>query len=149
VKTRKVLIEGCVIENTNGTAIHMGAEGNWMEGVTSADVIVRNNKITNCGLGETGDGTIDKASAIAVHVNAKDRSVRLQKRLLFEDNIIEGGYHAISVKGAEDVTIRNNKSYQVENKPVIAGSSRRVKIYSNKCAADFSTDDGEPKLPVF
>ena len=149
VKTRRVLIEDCNIENTTGTAIHIGAEGNWMEGVTSADVIVRNNKITNCGLGGAGDGTIDRASAIAVHVNAEDRSEPgLHKRILIEGNVIEGGYHAISVKGAEDVIIRNNKFFQVENIPIIVGSSRRVNIYSNKGADDFTTEDGRPRPPV-
>ena len=146
VKTRNVRIEGCTFENTTGTAIHIGAEGNWMEGVASADVVIRRNKITNCGLGGANDGTIDDASGIAVHVNAADRSIPgLHKRLLFEDNEINGGRHAITIKGAEDVTIRHNVFKNITAEPIVVGSSRRVRAYDNQGAAPIPAEI--PKLP--
>lgn len=145
VKTRKVRIENCLFENVTGTAIHIGAEGNWMEGVTSADVIVRGNKIVHCG---TGEGTIDGASAIAVHVNASNHSVPgLHKRLLFENNQFIGGDHAITIKSAEDVTIRNNVFKEIAGKPIEIGSSIRVWAFDNKGAEDIRIGD-KPALPI-
>ena len=133
VKTRKVLIEGCSFENTTGTAIHIGAEGDWGEGITSEDVIVRNNVFTNCGIGGANDGTIDGASAIAVHIKAKNTKVAgLHKRLLFENNIVTGGIHAIVVKGAADVTIRNNSFKEIEEQAIVIDASIRVKAYDNE-----------------
>jgi hypothetical protein len=149
VKTRKVLIENSTFEDTTGTCIHIGAEGNWMEGVASADVVVRGNEIINCGLGGPNDGTIDGASAIAVHVNAADRSVPgLHRRLLFENNLVVNGQHAIAVKGAEDVTIRSNRFINIRGQPVVVDTSRRVWAYENKGAPESRSGD-EPALPHF
>lgn len=135
VKTRKVLIENCSFENTTGTAIHIGAEGNWGEGVASEDVVVRNNRFSNCGLGGENDGTIDGTSAVAVHVNSQDRSVPgLHKRILIENNKVIGGEHAISIKGAQDVTIRYNEFNEIEKEPIVVGSSEKVKAFGNKGA---------------
>ncbi|MFO1489743.1 MAG: right-handed parallel beta-helix repeat-containing protein [Kiritimatiellia bacterium] len=147
VKTRNVLIEGCTFEHTTGTAIHIGAEGNWMEGVASADVIVRGNTFLDCGLGGANDGTIDGASAIAVHVNAADRGVPgLHKRLLFENNRVTGGGHAITVKGAEDVTIRGNTFTGIRGEPVVVDVSRRVYAHGNEGASPLRIGD-LPALP--
>jgi hypothetical protein len=138
VKTRKVRIEGNSFENTTGTAIHIGAEGDWGEGVASEDVVVKNNTFANCGLGGADDGTIDDASAIAVHVKAPKRDrPGLHKRLLFEGNEISGGIHAITIKNAEDVIIRNNVFSRMSEAPVVVGASRRVHVYNNKGAEDF------------
>jgi len=145
VKTRKVRIENCLFENVTGTAIHIGAEGNWMEGVTSADVVIRGNKIVRCG---TGEGTIDGASAIAVHVNASNHNVPgLHKRLLFENNQFIGGERAIAIKSAEDVTIRNNIFKEFTGKPIEVGTSSRVWAFDNKGAEDIRIGD-KPALPI-
>ncbi len=147
VKTRKVLIENCSFENTTGTAIHIGAEGNWGEGVASEDVVVRNNRFSNCGLGGENDGTIDGASAVAVHVNAQDRSVPgLHKRILIENNKVIGGEHAISIKGAQDVIIRYNEFNEIEKEPIVVGASEKVKAYENK-GADAIGPPQDPILP--
>lgn len=117
----------------------------WLEGVTAADVVIRNNRIVHCGLGGPNDGTIDAASGIAVHVNAVDRSVPgLHKRLLFEDNEIVGGLHAISIKGAEDVIVRHNTFRDLSGSAILVGNSRRVSAHDNQGAERFQTDD----LPV-
>jgi len=148
VKTRKVLIEGCTFENTTGTAIHIGAEGDWSEGPASHDVIVRNNIFTNCGIGGEGDGTLDGASAVAIHVKAKDRTVSgLHKRILIENNVINKGIHAIVVKGSADVIIRNNSFKQIEKLPVVIDASKRVKVYDNKGADSIEISKDDPVLP--
>jgi hypothetical protein len=145
VKTRKVLIEGCTFEHTTGTAVHIAAEGYWMEGVAPADVIVRNNRMFHCGM---GDGAIDGASAIAVEIGAANRSVPgLIKRLLFENNEIIGGRHGISIRGAEDVTVRNNIFRDIREAPIVVGASRRVWAFENQGADDFKIG-GTPTLPA-
>jgi hypothetical protein len=144
VKTRKVRIEGCTLENVTGTAIHIGAEGNWMEGVTSADVIIRSNTIAHSGFGE---GTIDGASAIAIHVNASKTDVPgLHKRILIENNRITSGERAISIKGAEDVTVRNNVFKKMTGKPIEVGASQRVWAYDNEGAEKIELGE-KPALP--
>ena len=109
VKTRHVLVENCTLRETTGTAIHIGAEGDWREGPGSANVTVRNNRIIRCG---RGDGTNNDACAIAINVKAPDVSVPgIHKNILIEGNLIEGedAEYGISVSGADKVTIRNNE----------------------------------------
>ncbi len=147
VKTRKVRIEGCSFENTTGTCIHIGAEGDWMEGVGSADVIIRNNTITHCGLGGEGDGTLEGASGIAIQVKAQDRNVPgIHRRILVENNTIRGGHHAIAIRGAEDVTVRGNTFVDIQGAPVTVGASDRVWSYGNRGADDIKVGT-EPALP--
>jgi len=109
VKTRNVLIENCTMRESTGTAIHIGAEGDWREGAGSANITIRNNRMIRCG---RGDGTNDKACAIAVNVKAPDISVPgIHKNIIIEGNLIEGedAEYGISVSGAENVIIRNNE----------------------------------------
>jgi hypothetical protein len=145
VKTRKVRIEGCTLENVTGTAIHIGAEGNWMEGVTSADVIIRNNTIAHSGFGE---GTIDGASAIAIHVDAAKTGIPgLHKRILIENNRITGGERAIAIKSAEDVTVRNNTFKEIHGPAIDVGASSRVWAHDNDGAEKIELGE-KPALPI-
>ena len=130
IKTRKVLIEGCTIENTTGTGIHVGAEGDWHEGAPTADLVIRNNRIIDCG---SGHGTQNGACAIAVNVKAEDTRVPgLHKRILIEGNQIvgNGAKRGIFISGAEDVTIRRNQIAECDQ-PVRVEYSTDVKIYGN------------------
>ena len=110
IKTRDVLIEGCTIQDTTGTAIHVGAEGWWHEGPASADVRIRFNRILDCGFGE---GTQNHSSGISVNVKADRADVPgVHKRILVEGNQIRvprGTRHGIFVGGSENVTIRFNQ----------------------------------------
>ena len=129
-KTRGVLIENNIFDGCTGTAVHIGAEGSWMEGATSEDVVIRNNKFLHCGY---GDGTIANAAAVAIHVNAADARVPgLHKRILIESNEIVGGDDAISVANADDVTIRNNRFKAIKREDVTAKASTNVKILDNQ-----------------
>jgi len=127
VKTRNVLIENCTFREGTGTAIHIGAEGDWQEGPGSANVIVRNNRIQRTG---RGDATNGGACGIAVNVKAKDRSVAgIHKHIIIQQNIIEGenSFTGISVKGADDVKILDNEISGCENK-VVTEHSTNVEI---------------------
>lgn len=111
VKTRSVLIENNVFRETTGTAIHIGAEGDWFEGPGSADVIISNNRFIRCGL---GDGVQGEASAIAINVKANDITQSgIHKNIVIKGNIIEGepGHtvYGISVSGAVNVNVQNNE----------------------------------------
>jgi polygalacturonase len=109
VKTRNVLIENCTFREGTGTAIHIGAEGDWREGAGSANVTIRNNRILRCG---RGDGTNDGACGIAINVKAPDNTVPgIHKNIVIEQNIIEGenAFTGISIQGAENVKLLNNR----------------------------------------
>ena len=148
VKTRKVLIRNNEFSNTTGTAIHVGVEGDWGEGMASEDVIITGNVFNNCGLGGSNDGTIEGASAIALHVKAPNTNVAgLHKRILIENNVINGGKHAIVVKGSEDVTIRNNSFKEIDGQPIIIGASIRVKAYNNEGGQLIGEKLAPPALP--
>jgi hypothetical protein len=108
VKTRNVLIENSTFRESTGTAIHIGAEGDWREGAGAANVVIRNNRIIRCG---RGAGTNDNASAIAINVKAPDISTTgVHKNIIIEGNLIEGenAEYGISVFNAAQVIIRNN-----------------------------------------
>ena len=68
----------------------------------------------------------------------------MHKRLLFENNKIIGGLHAISIKGAEDVIVRHNTFRDLSGPAIVVGNSRRVSAHDNQGAEPFETDD----LPV-
>ncbi|PXX31183.1 right-handed parallel beta-helix repeat-containing protein [Arenibacter sp. ARW7G5Y1] len=148
VKTRKVLIKDNHFENTTGTAIHVGTEGDWGEGPASEDVVIENNEFINCGLGGPEDGTMDGASAIALHVKAPTTNTSgLHKRILMQGNTISGGKHAIAVKGSAEVTIRNNEFTNISQNPIMIGASVRVKAYKNIGGDPIGKDEKDPILP--
>ena len=131
IKTRNVLIEHCLIRESTGTGIHVGAESYWHEGLPSANIIIRYNHIIRCG---RGSGAQDGTSGIAVKIEAPDVTVPgLHKNLLIEGNIIEGenAERGISVSGAEDVIIRYNEITGCKI-PVVVRYSDNVHVYSNK-----------------
>ncbi len=135
IKTRNVLIERCLIRETTGTGIHVGAEGNWHEGPTSADVTIRYNRILRCGGGAGSVG----ACGIAVNVTAQNDAVPgLHKHILIEGNIIEGekADNGISISGADDVVVRYNEITGCAT-PVKIRYSNDVSVYSNPGVADF------------
>jgi nitrous oxidase accessory protein NosD len=130
VKTRNVLIENCTMKESTGTAIHIGAEGDWREGAGSANVIVRNNRILRCG---RGAGTNDGACGIAINVKAPDETVAgIHKNILIEGNIIEGENAdcGISVSGAQKVVIRNN-TFVGCKQPILSKFSKELHFQNN------------------
>ncbi|GAA3576072.1 glycosyl hydrolase family 28-related protein [Snuella lapsa] len=148
VKTRKVLIKNNTFSNTTGTAIHVGAEGDWGEGTASEDVIITDNVFNNCGLGGPNDGTIEGASAVALHVKAPNKNIPgLHKRILIENNVVNGGKHAIVIKSSEDITIRNNVFNNLTNAPISVGTTTRLKAYNNHGTNTITIGNDQPTLP--
>ncbi|OFX31456.1 MAG: hypothetical protein A2W90_09445 [Bacteroidetes bacterium GWF2_42_66] len=109
IKTRNVLIEHNLIRESTGTGIQIGAEGNWYEGPTSENVIIRYNSIIRCG---TGAGTIAGSCGIAINVDAPNKFLYgLHKHITIEGNIIEGenAKNGIYVSNVEDLNICCNE----------------------------------------
>ncbi len=109
VKTRNVLIENCTFRDGTGTAIHIGAEGDWREGAGSENVIIRNNRMLRTGKGAGGQ---DGACGIAINVKAKDATVPgIHKNIFIDGNIIisEDVPVGISIMGAENVRLLGNE----------------------------------------
>lgn len=130
IKSRNVLIERCLIRETTGTGIHVGAESDWLEGLPSANVTIRYNRIVRCG---SGAGSQDQTSGIAVKIGAPVTNVPgLHKHLLIEGNVIEGedSQRCITVSQADDVTIRYNELSGCRE-PVVVEHSTQVHEYSN------------------
>ena len=109
IKTRNVIIENNTIMETTGTGIQIGAEGYWHEGPGSENVLIRNNRIIRCGL---GDGIQKETCGIVVSVGSPDPAKSgVHKNLTFENNIIEGenAKYGIYVTGSDNVKIRYNQ----------------------------------------
>jgi hypothetical protein len=133
IKSRNVKIERNLIRETTGTGIHVGAESDWLEGLPSANVSIRYNRILRCG---RGTGSQNGTSGIAVKIDAPDTSVPgLHKNLLIEGNVIEGedAARCITVSQVEDAIIRYNEFSGCKD-PVVVEHSERVKVYSNTAA---------------
>ncbi len=130
VKTRDVLIEGCTIENSTLTAIHVGAEGGWDEGAASQNVTIRRNRIIDCGGLNGGPGSV---SSIAINVSCdKPTEPGLHQHIRIEGNQFIGANTeaAIQVQGADDVTIQRNQ-FDAFKKPVRVEYSTNVRMEGN------------------
>ncbi len=111
------------------------------------EVIIRNNIFKNTGW----SWGIDNASAIAISIDAEKRDVPgLHQRILIQNNkfVNHRLETVISVKGAEGVMIKNNTFLNIENNVLYVEYANRVKAISNKGLDDYSSNDGDPKLPV-
>lgn len=109
VKTRSVLIEGCTFIDADLCAVEVAAESWWKEGVCSADVMIRGNRIQY--LGEKRNNGIRGSSGITVTMDANLQQGTPHKGITIEDNLIDcpGSEHGIYISNAENVTVRRNR----------------------------------------
>lgn len=107
IKSKNVLINKNVIQNSTGTAIQLGAEAGWRESGPVENVLIENNWISGCGYAQ---GTQGASSGISVAVSGvKEKTGLLNKNILIRNNVIEAvNEHAIAIEDAEDVQIVNN-----------------------------------------
>lgn len=137
IKTRNVLIEGNRYIHT-GTAIHVAAEASWREGVSSANVVIRDNIFIGAG----DIGAFHGASAISVDVESKLPSkTPLHRNVVIDGNMIvapetgPGTARCIFVSRTEGVTIRNNQFSRCRT-PITTEASTGVVVQNNGVAAD-------------
>lgn len=131
VKTRHVLIEGCLFERSGNVAIHVAPEAHWREGCGAADVVIRHNRMMHCGRGRKPYGD---ACAIAVGVRAEDaQAVDIHQRIEIRGNLIIGddAQHGINVANATGVSITDNHLAGCRN-PIHVCHSRSVTVERNQ-----------------
>jgi len=98
VKTRDVLIENSHFEQTPHPAICVSAEGWWHEGVTAENVVIRGNRMIQCG-------------GISIDISADKPEKPAHKNITIENNIIDcpARKHAIRAENVDGLTIRANQ----------------------------------------
>jgi len=112
IKTRSALIERNFFKNADIMAIEAASETWWYEGVCPANVVIRNNRIINCG-GYQAAGIVVMSDA----ENAVNQNIF---NIVIEDNIIDVPFadHAIYVKNTDGLKISRNK-IRCKNTPAV------------------------------
>jgi len=98
VKTRDVLIENSFFGQTPHPAVCVSAEGWWHEGVTAENVVIRGNRMLDCG-------------GISIDISADKPDRPAHKNITIENNIIDcpAYKHAIRAANVDGLTIRANR----------------------------------------
>lgn len=140
IKSRNVLIEQNRFLNTDGTAVHVAAEASWREGVSSANVVIRDNLFIDNGY----VAAFHEASAITVDIEAEEQAeTPLHHDLLIEGNTIvgteagPGATRCIFVSRTDGVTVRYNELSRCRT-PITTERSEHVDIHDNAAVADAS-----------
>ena len=103
-KCRSGLIENNVFDTSQGTAVKLGAESYWQEGVCPAHFVVRGNKMINCGR------YFGNASAISILADAPQAIGQTIFDIMIENNeIIASEKNGINARNVKGLKIRNNK----------------------------------------
>ncbi len=109
IKTKNAIVENCIFEHTNETAVVVSAEEFWGEGISTENVEIKNNVFLNCSM--KGNG----ASAVAVFTNSKEESGIQHGAVRVENNLIvyEKGKPTITICNTENATVRGN--FEIED----------------------------------
>ena len=130
LKNRRSLLEDCVFDQCTGTAVHVGAEGDWHESGPCEEVVIRRCRFIRNG---RGAGTEDGACAVAVNIKAPRRGVPgIHGRIVIEDNRIEGedAARGIFITGATEAVVRRNTITGCRQ-PVVVEATTRVDVSDN------------------
>ncbi len=100
IKTRDVLIENNTFENVVGPGIFIAPEASWWEGVSPEDVIIRRNRIIDCGR-KWGCGMMIMGGTTG----------QAMKNIIIEDNVVDcpNTKFGILVANTAGVKIARNK----------------------------------------
>ena len=122
IKTRSALIEGNTFRDVQGPAIVAAAESWWYEGVCPADVVIRNNRILNCGW------AWGEAAGIVVMADCAHPAGQSIRNILIEDNLIDapGKEHAIYCRNVRGLTVLRNHA-NVGGEPVVIENCAEVR----------------------
>ena len=104
IKTKRAVVEHCIFEHTNLTAVVVAAEEDWKEGISSEKVTIRNNVFIHCSM----QG--DVASAVAVYTGSEKGTGKQHGEINIENNTIicPPGLAGISVRNVENPIVANN-----------------------------------------
>ncbi len=123
MKSRKCLIENCLIENVFQDGIKISAEKAWKEGINSEDVTVRRCRIRGCGrMSPNGCG------GISVYMDT-DIGKPVHGKVVIEDCIIEcpDVSHGIVLRDVKEAEVRRCKIVS-KDEPVIVGDGVKAVI---------------------
>ncbi len=122
IKTRSALIEGNTFRDVQGPAVVAAAESWWYEGVCPADVVIRSNRILNCGW------AWGEAAGIVVKADCAHPAGQSIRDVVIEDNIVDapGKEHAVYCRNVRGLTIRRNHT-NVRGEPVIIEDCTEVR----------------------
>ena len=131
VKTHNVLIENCVFDHDTGTAIHVGAEAHWREGIVSNNIVIKNNRIIKSGY--QGWGRILDAGGISINILSDAPHSPAHRNFLIENNTIDSSMtkHAIYAGNVDGLVIRNNTLTSAEE-CIVTEKCVNVTIMENK-----------------
>lgn len=119
LKNRDALVEGCTFLRAQGPAIVAAAEAYWYEGVCPANIIVRHNRMENCGIWGEASGMVVKADC----AHPAGQTIH---GITIEDNEIRANAaHGIYVRNVDGVTIHGNHIH-VSDTPVIVENCTNV-----------------------
>ena len=106
IKTRDALIEGNTFRGVQGPAIVAAAEAHWYEGVCPANIVIRGNKIENCGW------AWGEAAGIVIKADADEPSGQSIYGITIEGNEIDApsADHAIYCRNVRGLRISGNKT---------------------------------------
>lgn len=104
VKTHGALIERNTFRNIQGPAIEAASESWWYEGVSPRDIIIRRNRITNCGM------CFGEAAGVLVKSDCENPVSKNISNVIIEDNIIDApnAEHGIFIRGVSGLTVQRN-----------------------------------------
>ncbi|OUS76003.1 hypothetical protein B1748_14415 [Paenibacillus sp. MY03] len=113
VQTRDVEIENCTFDHCTGTAIHVNCSIYWYESLNVDRVSIKNNQFLECAYGA---GTIGKAEAMVVSVEAPEPVVGAHSHIQFIGNVIHGRNGlALRIESAKEVCIEENEFYSTSS----------------------------------
>ena len=114
IKTRSARIEGNTFRGVQGPAIVAAAESWWYEGVCPANVVIRRNRIVNCGW------AWGEAAGIVVKADADHPEGQSIRNVVIEDNEIDAPHkeHAIFCRNVDGLRIARNR-VNVSGEPVV------------------------------
>jgi parallel beta-helix repeat protein len=129
IKTRNVLVEDCTFIASTSTAIHIAAEGNWMEGGTTENIRIINNTFLGCGY----MNQFNRASAVCINIVAENpNEIGLHKNVNIEGNTIIGNGDEIGIYigNSDHVRLKNNK-FSSCTEPIVIENSLDVQTDIN------------------
>lgn len=128
-QTKRVLIEGCRIERCTGTGIHVNAALGWCESIPCEDVVIRHNRILDCGY---GDATFANACGITVQTKCRKKAVGVHQNVVIDGNKIAGcGHNGIVLSSLKNGKVCNNR-FSNCSAAVVVESCDEIELWENE-----------------
>ena len=128
-QTKAALIEGCRIEHCTGTAIHVNAALGWCESIPCENVVIRDNRIRDCGY---GDATFANACAVTVQTKCREKAVGVHGHVEIVDNEVTGsGRNGIVLSSLEKGQVMGNRFWNCDA-AVVVESCGEVELSHNR-----------------